>query len=350
MAGSGTPRPSRPSLLAPPRARGGSTEKPRSATSASRPGRACPGRPLGSPRSPVLVLRQLAQVEAGWLAGCPSSRATSAARIGPGRAELVEDPVADRVGDRAQHARVAHCGWGRRPCTAPYQNCARTIAQHYLRNIWCGYDRLPTARPQPRLHRALDRRHRQRARQPRCRMFVFPLHRLRTSPARRSPPPWSRPPTCGGMVRHAAAGRRARRPRRPQADHARLPAPPAALRYASLAVAGADRQPDAAPPRRWSRCSPGVAPGVFSPAQISAIRVGRRHRRPADRPQPEPGTPARRLAARRPARWCLGTPCGRWAPFAVDTISYCCRWPSPLSRIRTDLSAPSRARVLRPAP
>ena len=197
----------------------------------------------------------------------------------------------------ARSTRGSLSGWGS-TMPPPYPNCARTIAQHYLRNIWCGHARLPTALAQPRLHRALDRRHRQRARQ-RAVDVRLPPHRLR--PQRLGA---HRRPGRGRLprrpVRHAAAGRRARRPRRPQADHARLQRH--RLRGVHLARGrGGDRQPHAPPPRR-GRAGRGRGGRRVQPRSALGDPVGRRHRRPADRPQPEPGPPARRLAARRAAR------------------------------------------------
>ena len=82
----------------------------------------------------------------GW-PGSPSVRAMSAARSGPPRAELVEDPVAGRVGDRAQHARVVGRRRGRLYGQArSVANCARTIAHvvvaQYMVRIMTGYREL----------------------------------------------------------------------------------------------------------------------------------------------------------------------------------------------------------------
>ena len=171
----------------------------------------------------------------------------------------------------------------------PYPNCARTIAQHYLRNIWCGHARLPTAPREPRLHHPLDRRDRQRARQRRCRMFVFPLigYALTGSTLAAA---LVEAACLARHVRDAAAGRRARRPRRPPARSCSSPAPTGARALRHLARGrGRARHPHRPPPR------------------------GGRAARPASR--------SRRL----PARADLGDPVGRHRPTT-------CRPPSARTR------------------
>ena len=210
------------------------------------------------------VLRELPQVEAR-LVGRDVELAGHVGRAHRARClDLVQDPTPDRVRERPQHARVAErCGSTMPP---PYPNCARTIAQHSLRNIWCGYARLSTALPQPRLHGPLDRRHGQRARK---RALDVRLPPDRLCPQRFGT---HRRPGRGRLprrpLRHAAAGRRARRPRRPRRIML-VSSGTGCVAYTSL---GAGRRP-----RRRSR-SPTSSSSLSSAASRPAPSTRPRHR------------------------------------------------------------------------
>ncbi len=139
-----------------------------------------------------------------------------------------------------------------------------------------------------------------------------------------------------GLVGMLLPARRARRPPRPAPDDAarqrrgrRCSTP----RSPPPAIAGALTRPAPAGGRAADR----VAAGLFSPAEISAVRTVVPTRGAADRAEPEPGPPARgrRWSAHPSAACCYGVT--RWLPFVADAVSYAVTWVL-LGRIRTDLS------------
>ena len=177
---------------------------------------------------------------------------------------------------------------------------ARTIAQYYLRTLCCGYVQLPRPRPQPRLHRPLDRSDHQRARQPDEHVRV-PAARPTSSPAR---PSWRRSPrplTCSACrLALLPAGVLADR-----LDRLRLMRLASATGRVALRLArrrGACWRVSRSRTCCRSRCSPGSAPVSSRRREISAVRAVVPDEDLPTALSPEPGAPARRVVARRTAR------------------------------------------------
>ena len=274
-----------------------------------------------------------------WLAGMPSSRAMSAARTGPEADSSSRIAGADRVGDRPQHARVAQglgLGHGGSLPELRTHYCATSRAQHMVRTcpdtassrrnrdftvLWIG-DTVSE------LGSALS-------------MFVFPLIAYALSGSAITAALVEAAYLGGLCATLLPAGVLADR-RRPQADHARLQRH--RLRGVHLARGrGRDSAASRSPTSSAVALVAGVAAGAFNPAQTLGDPVGRAHRGPADRAQPEPGPPARRLAARRTARRVRCTP-SRGGCRSPSTRSPSRSRASTVSRVRTDLSAPHRRR------
>ena len=240
---------------------------------------ATPGRAGRGPRRRPPRPGRTSRAGAGGSApGWPGSRARadrSAARSRPCGGELAEDPVAHRVGDRAQHP--SGRGRGRDSGVTGIQrttNCARTIAQLLLRNICCGYDRLPRPSPATSDFTVLWIGQAVSELGSRVSMFVFPLRRLR---AHRLGAAGRRSPMAAYLLGHRArpaAGRRAGRPVRPAPADAGRQRLRACSLYGSLAVAGiAGRAHPAAPGGGGAAHRRGA--GVFAPAEMSAVRSRR---------------------------------------------------------------------------
>ncbi|CAA9407675.1 MAG: hypothetical protein AVDCRST_MAG06-2647, partial [uncultured Nocardioides sp.] len=155
--------------------------------------------------------------------------------------------------------------------------------------------RLPLPRRQPRLHRPVGRRDGQPARQPRLRLRLpaarlLPLGLGPGGRLRRGGPP----PRHRGRPAAGRGPRRPDRPPRPDARGERLGR--AALRLARRR--GPARDADDPPPRRGGPADRGDR-GRLRPRPDLRGPLRGVDRRPRHRPEPEPGTPARRL----PARW-----------------------------------------------
>ena len=279
-----------------------------------------PVAPLADRLLDQAVLGQLAQVEGGLVGRDPELRGEVGGAQRPLRGELAEDPVADRVGDRAQDGRVVD-GPRSWPRILSAQLLRTTTCARIVAHLCSAHDQLP--RPSPATATSpglwIGEAVSQLGTTPS--LFVFPL-------------------VGYALTGSAAAGRRSRWRRTPARHRAgaaaRRASSPTSSTGAGCCCGQRDRLRAATARSRSPGCSAsvtlvhlvvvalgtGAVAGVYMPTEMSAVRSVVTPRGAADRDQPEPGAPPHRVAARRARSAASCTPSRRPLPFLVDAVTF----------------------------